>query len=707
MNTTRVWLFGLGLAILAAACSSPQTSGNPGTGGNGSAGTTGAGGSTSCAAAQTVCGSQCVDTTSDSNNCGACGLPCNGGRICQNSQCQCQAGLLDCNGSCVASDATHCGGCSTVCQTNQVCSNSSCGSSCTGTQVLCGTACVDTTASATNCGSCGHACGSNQQCTNGACVDNGTTGVAGTNGSGGTTGAAGTSGSAGASGSAGRSGGTAGASGSVGSGGRGGTTGSAGTTGSGGAAGTTAAAPKVITSSPSGYWNISGTLTTVTSGTATVTVNDGTTMKTFEGFGGAFNEMGWNFLSMLSATDRDHAMQLLFDATNGAHFGIGRIPIGASDYALQRYTNDETANDTSLTNFAITEDMKYLIPYVKAAMAVNGSIRFWASPWTPPTWMKTNSGTVNGTSCAKVGSTLFDGGCMQDIAANLTALAQYFVSWVKAYSAQGITIETVAPQNEPSYAQGYPSTLWDPALYTKFVGQYMGPAFSTAGLSTKIMLGTMSNGDNGTQSKDLMVVTNAMGNATAKGLFKVIGLQWGMLDLYKGTPSMFDMYNLPVWATEHKCGNYPWNPSGYPAYVEPAPNNQAYGVESWGYIRDAIKAGVTAYNAWNMVLDTVGKGNDMTRQWSQDSLLAVNTSSKTLIVTPAYYVFRHVSQYVKAGAKVVATSGGDAIAFKNTDGSVVAAMYNSGGAATYIVQIKSQKLQFSMPGTGWATVVVP
>src|SRR5450755_901596 len=105
MNTTRVWLFGLGLAILAAACSSPQTSGNPGTGGNGSAGTTGAGGSTSCAAAQTVCGSQCVDTTSDSNNCGACGIPCSGGRICSNSQCQCQAGLLDCNGSCVASDA--------------------------------------------------------------------------------------------------------------------------------------------------------------------------------------------------------------------------------------------------------------------------------------------------------------------------------------------------------------------------------------------------------------------------------------------------------------------------------------------------------------------------------------------------------------------------------------------------------------------------
>jgi len=109
-----------------------------------------------------------------------------------------------------------------------------------------------------------------------------------------------------------------------------------------------------------------------------------------------------------------------------------------------------------------------------------------------------------------------------------------------------------------------------------------------------------------------------------------------------------------------------------------------------------------------MVLDTMGKGNDTVRQWAQDSLLVVNTSSRTLTLTPAYYVFRHVSQYVKPAARVVATSGGDAIAFKNPDGSVVAAMYNSGGAASnYIVQIKGQRYQFSMPGTGWATVVVP
>ena len=80
-----------------------------------------------------------------------------------------------------------------------------------------------------------------------------------------------------------------------------------------------------------------------------MTVNDGTTMQTFEGFGGAFNEMGWSYLQMLSQADRDKAMKLLFDPKDGAGFVMGRIPMGASDYAIQRHTYDETSGDTALT----------------------------------------------------------------------------------------------------------------------------------------------------------------------------------------------------------------------------------------------------------------------------------------------------------------------------------------------------------------------
>ena len=355
---------------------------------------------------------------------------------------------------------------------------------------------------------------------------------------------------------------------------------------------------------------------------------------------------------------------------------------------------------------------------MNAAKAINGSIRFWASPWTTPTWMKTRSGSSAGTaiSCGNpvngsmTDSNHFDGGCMQDIDANLTALAGMFVKWINAYKGMGIVIDTLAPQNEPGLRPGLPVGLWAPALYTKFL-PISRVTLTTASLSTKIMLGTMSNGDNGSTSKDLQVVQAVMANASAKTIPSVMGLQWGMLDLYEGktggvSPSTFMTGSMPVWATEHKCGNYPWNPTGYPAYKEPAPNDQAYAVESWGYIVDAInKGGVTAYSAWNMVLDTGGKGNDLIRPWAQDALLVVNGTS--LVQTPAYQVFRHAAQYVLEGQRSSATSD-TFLAFKNPDSSVVAVIYNSGGAnANYIVQIKGMKYQFSMPGTAWATVVVP
>jgi len=280
----------------------------------------------------------------------------------------------------------------------------------------------------------------------------------------------------------------------------------------------------------------------------------------------------------------------------------------------------------------------------------------------------------------------------------MKAFAQYLIKWVQAYRAQGITVEAIAPQNEPNFGQNYPSCLWGTSTYVTFVGKYLGPAITTAGISTKIMLGPMSNDGSG---KDPSIMTGVMADATAKPYIKALGLQWGMLSQL----SIARSYKLPLWQTEHKCGNYPWNPSGSPPYKTTAPNDQAYAVESWGLIRDWIKGGVTAYSAWNMVLDTVGKGIDTTRDWAQNALLTVNTSTKTLNPTPTYYVFRHFSQFVDPGAKVVATSGGDAIAFRNPNGSIVTVMYNAGAAKTTIVSASGKRFQFSMPGGGWATVV--
>jgi glucosylceramidase len=539
-------------------------------------------------------------------------------------------------------------------------------------------------------------------------------GVAGTAGHGGGSGGAagaGLGGQAGASGSGG--GGSAGTATGTGGGEIGGVQGTGGaTTGSGGS--TTTVTSALVTST-NGTWT-TATWTETSSATVDVTVDDASTAQTWEGFGGAFHEMGCNQLSTKAL--QDEALGLLF-GTDGAKLALARIPIGASDYALERYTLDDTgtdvipdgtesnrpAADITLSRFSIDRDKQTLIPYVKAALAINPKLRLWAVPWTPPVWMKTGYQKVgpDGRSAATKAS-YFDGGTMKTDVATLTAYAEYLVKFIQAYKAQGITIDTIAPQFEPTFAQTYPSCVWDKTTYASFVGRHLGPALAAASLSTTIMLGGLAN-----EPADSNIVAAVMADSTAMPYVAAIGVQWGVLDKVVQTPLT---YAVPVWATEHKCGNYPFQPSGRPAtatmpelapYAEPPPNGQSYAVETWWYIRDAItKAKVTAYNVPHMVLDTVGKGNDTSREWAQDSLLTV--SGGKITKTQAYYVVRHFSQFVDPGAQVVATSGGDAVAFKNPDGSLVTVLYSAAARSNYVVAMGGKKLQFSVPASGWATL---
>ncbi|MGD0836731.1 MAG: glycoside hydrolase family 30 beta sandwich domain-containing protein [Polyangia bacterium] len=514
-------------------------------------------------------------------------------------------------------------------------------------QVACGQVCIDVTGDPDNCGGCGIPCTETQSCQGGVCVDQ-----------------VGDGGGADGGGAL-----------------------------DGGSADGAAILPTLVTSAPGAYWQTGG-LTSVTSGKADVTVDDSAVAQVWEGFGGSFNEMGWSYLSLLKPADRDLALHLLY-GDDGARFVFGRIPIGASDYAMERYTDDEVpsgSSDPDMASFSIARDELMLIPFVKAVQAIKADLRFWASPWTPPTWMKAAPFSAENPTSP------FDGGSMKGDDATLTAYAQYLIKFVQAYAQQGIKIEAISAQNEPSYTGTYPTCAWTPAIYDKFIGQYLGPALSQAVAqsqlpATKIILGTFNGG-----SSDHPIVNSVMGDATARGFVDLFAFQWGMLD-YVGNVKA---YHLPIWQSEHQCGNDPWVT---PFDATAAPNDQAYAVVSWGLIRDWIKAGVTAYSAWNMVLDTVGLSLDTTRPWPQNALLTVDTTTNTLSITPTYYVFRHLSQFVVTGAKVVGTSGGDAVAFKNPDGSIVLVLYNAGAAKTLTVAVAARKLQLAMPGNGWATVV--
>jgi glucosylceramidase len=438
----------------------------------------------------------------------------------------------------------------------------------------------------------------------------------------------------------------------------------------------------LITSAPGKYWQ-PGQLTELTGGAADLRVDVAAKLQRWDGFGGTFNEAGWAALADLDPPERERALGLLFDERQGAHFVYGRIPIGASDFALDRYTLSERSDDYQMEAFSIERDRARLLPFVRAALAVNPRLRLWASPWTPPGWMKQNGST--------------DGGRIRDEPKILEAYALYLARFVEAYRAEGISIEAVQPQNEPGYEQTYPTCLWTPELMTRFIGAYLGPTFSRRQSGAEIWLGTLS------APEDARHVGTALADPVASRYIKGIGLQWNMLS---AVPGFATEHGLPIMQTEHRCGNYPWRKDSF--NVSRAPNDHAYAEETWGLITSWIRAGVNSYLAWNMVLDTVGMNLDVQRPWPQNALLTVDRDARALIVTPAYHVFRHLSQFVEPGARRLGTSGdGDALAFENPDGTIVTVLHNPGDAPRVLnLGVREATLRLEVPAHGWATVGV-
>lgn len=439
--------------------------------------------------------------------------------------------------------------------------------------------------------------------------------------------------------------------------------------------------PTLITSGENNYWKIGEP--TVGAGTANITVNADQVEQDWIGFGGTFNEAGWEALAVLNEADRKKALSLLFDKNDGAAFTMGRIPIGSSDYGVSRYSlNDSPNPDPEMNNFSLDRDRMRLIPYIKAALELQPNLVMWGSPWSPPPWMKSNNA--------------FDRGNMLDD--HLGAHALYLAKFVEEYAKEGINVAAVQPQNEPGYLQDYPSCSWTGDQMTRYIRDHLGPLFNERLPNTEIWLGTLSN-----PQSDHQIGQAVVSNAQAKALLAGVGMQWGM----RQHVGYYRQQGLTVMQSEHQCGNFPPTPRSQQYEQSPAPNNHAYALESWDLLYQWISSGANAYLAWNMVLDTFGTNLDAVRPWNQNALLTVDKGQGKLNITPTYYVFRHLAQYVEPGAKRVATQGqgGQALAFKNPDGSIVTVVHNNGGgAAQTTVAVGGQTYQFEVPARGWATV---
>jgi O-Glycosyl hydrolase len=453
------------------------------------------------------------------------------------------------------------------------------------------------------------------------------------------------------------------------------------------------AAPKatLVTSTEKSPWVTQPIVAQAAASNAAIIISPAKTQQTITGFGTCFNEQGWASLNVLPTKDREAILKELFAPGVGASFNICRMPVGANDFALNWYSYNETDGDFDMKDFSIDNDKKTLIPFIQGAKKYNAGLKIWASPWSPPQWMKKNkhfaqmayqhayefyemqnpgkkiaegeTGALVFGDLKMLVSSKYDNGLkpgpgnegkegtdmfIQD-EKYLKAYALYFSKFIDAYKSQGIDIFGVMPQNEFNSAQVFPSCCWTAKGLSNFVGKYLGPAMKQKGV--EILFGTM-------ERPNAALVDTILSFESGKYVTGV-GFQWAGKD---ALPTIHQKYpNLKLIQSEQECGN--------------GDNDWKNTVHSWELMKHYFNNGVSAYDYWNTSLF---KGGISRWGWPQNSLVVVDSVAKTFAYTPEYYLLKHVSHFVKPGAKKLETAGtdNDVIAFINPDKSIVVALSN-------------------------------
>jgi glucosylceramidase len=365
----------------------------------------------------------------------------------------------------------------------------------------------------------------------------------------------------------------------------------------------------------------------------------GSRHQTWRGAGGCFNELGWKALALLAEQDRARVVASLFDPTDGCRFNLCRLPIGASDYAAEWYSLDEVDGDCAMEHFTIARDEGCLIPYIKSALAHRPDATLFASPWSPPTWMKFPKA--------------YNYGMLVQRRELLDAYALYFVKFVQAYAARGVTIRQVHPQNEPAADQKFPSCLWTGVQMRDFIKNHLGPAFERHALECEIWLGTINSDDYDGWANTVL------GDPAARRYVAGVGYQWAGKGAIQRTRESWD---VELMQTENECGD--------------GTNSWEYARYVFGLMRHYVTNGAGAYVYWNMILEDGGRS---TWGWRQNSLITVDPQARRATCRPEFYVMKHLSAFVDPGAVNLGLSGpwtANAFAFANPSGRTVVCVMN-------------------------------
>ncbi len=408
--------------------------------------------------------------------------------------------------------------------------------------------------------------------------------------------------------------------------------------------------------------------------------------QTYFGIGGAITDAAAETFYKMPKDRQQEILTAYFDKKNGIGYTVARTNINSCDFSSDNYTYVTDSTDRLLKSFNIDHDKKFKLPLIKAAMAAaGGKLNLFASPWSPPAFMKTNGEMLHG-------------GKLRNEYADMWAL--YYTKFIRAYEKEGVPVWGITIQNEPMATQKWESCIFTGEEERDFLKNHLGPVMEREGLKDKKIIGWDHNRDLLYQRASTLLDDPA----AAKYLWG-IGFHW--YETWSGGEPMYD--NLKLVHETYPNTNLFFTEGCKELFSYDKTGNWQLGEKYGANMINDFNNGMTGFTDWNILLDETGGPNHVGNFCFAP--LHGNTKTGELIYTSEYWYIGHFSKFIQPGAKRIISSASRSqfltTAFINPDGKVVVIVMNQNSSKTpYYLWIKGKAAKFTALPHSISTLVL-
>jgi len=396
--------------------------------------------------------------------------------------------------------------------------------------------------------------------------------------------------------------------------------------------------------------------------------------ENFKGLGVAITGSSCYNISLMEKDERKRLLKSVY-SDEGLNLSIGRLSIGSSDYSAEHYSYDDVQFDVELKHFSIERDTKYIIPIINEILEIKPDLFLFASPWSPPAWMKTGENLC--------------GGYMRE--EYIECYAEYIIKYLKAYEENGIKISALTPQNEPNTQQAgnMPACIWHPEIEAKFI-KILRKRLDEEKLDVKIFMFDHNFADS---ARVLWQLDNCSGVKNAcDGI-------------------AFHYYSGSIEETLKIKKAYPEKELHFTEAGPRLYDNYDTDWCKWGVmISKAIKCGYSSFTGWNLMLNEMGGPN--IGPFYCGGLITRNTNTRELSYSGQYKAFCHISKYIHENAKLYPINVGEEYnlqmsAYPKANMNIEGFCIDNNDEKTILVLINpntdKRQVQFFLNDTWWYT----